>query len=345
MSAAANDKLRTVQIGCGGRAQTHISAMQRCGAIDLVAICDMDKKKVEETGKKFGVTKLYTNMEECIAKEKPEFVDICTPPTIRTSIVEPAIKAGAPAILIEKPIALKPSESRRLVELGKERLICVNTQYQWMSHWQRIWGLLAEKAIGEIRTLRASCGVNILEQGPHDLDLALKAARVSGLPAPEWVVAQCWGIEHFGPFPVPHDTTATVGMGDARLHFNAGPSAPNVPGESVIYLQQQVEIIGSKGRIWVSLNKGGHIWIDGKHEEIDTNWPRGDGESQPALYVSIRDALRKNTWKDFPTRVEISAQISDIMFGCYASALGGGKIKLPSQFEDSLVDKVANLPK
>src|SRR5689334_11231890 len=105
MCAAANDKLRTVQIGCGGRAQTHISAMQRCGAIDLVAICDMDKKKLEETGNKFGVTKLYTNMEECIAKEKPEFVDICTPPTIRTSIVEPAIKAGAPAILIEKPIA------------------------------------------------------------------------------------------------------------------------------------------------------------------------------------------------------------------------------------------------
>jgi predicted dehydrogenase len=342
---SANGKLRAVQVGCGGRAQTHMASMIKSGAIDLVAICDIDEPKLKAAAEKFKVAKTYKNMGEMIQKEKPEFVDICTPPTIRTSIVEPAIKAGAPAILIEKPIALVPSESRRLVELGKDRLICVNTQYQWMSHWQRIWGLLKEKALGEIRLLRASCGVNILEQGPHDLDLALKAARISGLPNPEWVVAQCWGVERFGKLPVPHDTSATVGLGDARLHFNAGPSAPNVPGESVIYLQQQVEIIGSKGRIWVSLNKGGSIWIDGKHEELDTNWPRGDAESQPALYVSIRDALHNNTWREFPTRVEVSAQISDVMFACYASALGGGKVKLPSEFPDDLVDKLEGLPK
>ncbi|MCW8131773.1 MAG: Gfo/Idh/MocA family oxidoreductase [Planctomycetota bacterium] len=337
-------KLRAVQVGCGGRAQTHIKAMIACGEVELLAICDIDAAKLKATAEKYNIPKTYASMEEMIQKEQPEFVDICTPPTIRTSIVEPAIKAGAPAVLIEKPIALLPSESRRLVELGKDRLICVNTQYQWMSHWQRIWGLLQEKALGEVRLLRASCGVNILEQGPHDLDLALKAARISGLPAPEWVVAQCWGIERFGKTPVPHDTAATVGLGDARLHFNAGPSAPNVPGESAIYLQQQVEIIGSKGRIWVSLNKGGSIWIDGKHEEIDTNWPRGDAESQPALYVSIRDALHNNTWKEFPTRVEISAQVSDVMFGCYASALGGGKVKLPQEFPDSLVDQLEKLP-
>jgi UDP-N-acetylglucosamine 3-dehydrogenase len=341
----SNEKLRAVQVGCGGRAQAHISSMISSGAIDLVALCDMDEKKLQEAGKKHSIARLYRSMEEMIQKEKPELVDICTPPTIRTSIVEPAIKAGAPAILIEKPIALTPSESRRLVELGKDRLIAVNTQYQWMPHWQRIWGLLKEKALGEIRLLRASCGVNILEQGPHDLDLALTAARVSGLPDPQWVTASCNGVERFGKFPVPHDTSATIGLGDARLHFNAGPSAPMVPGEDCPWYQQQVEIIGNKGRAWVSLNKGGSLWLNGKIEEFETGWPRGDNEAQPAMFRNLRDVLKTGTWKTFPTRVEVSAQISDVMFACYASALGGGRVKLPAQFEDNLIERIEGLPK
>jgi len=34
-----------------------------------------------------------------------------------------------------------------------------------------------------------------------------------------------------------------------------------------------------------------------------------------------------------------------VIFACYASALGGGRVKLPAQFQDSLVDKLESLPK
>ena len=338
-------KLRVVQVGCGGRAQTHMASMLSSGAVDLVGICDLDAAKLKDSAAKYNVARTYSNMQEMIQKEKPELVDICTPPMIRASIVEPAIKAGAPAILIEKPIALTPSESRRMVELGQDRLIAVNTQYQWMPHWQRFWGLLKERALGDVRLLRASTGCNILEQGPHDLDLALKAARLSGLPNPEWVLASCCGIERYGQFPIPADTSATVGMGEARLHFNAGPSAPPVPGEKVIYLHQQVEVIGNKGRLWVSLNQGWTLWLDGKFESGRTNWPDDDKSSQPALYVNLRDSLHAGTWRDFPTRVETAGQISDVMFACYASALGGGRVKLPAEFPDSLIERVETLAK
>jgi predicted dehydrogenase len=253
-------KLRVVQVGCGKRAQAHVAAMLASGAIDLVALCDLDQQKLHATGEKFGISRRYRDMEAMIRAEEPELVNIVTPPIIRAAIVEPAIAAGAPALLIEKPLALTPSESRRLVVLGRDRLIAVNTQYQWMPHWQRFWGLLAKRGLGAVRTLRASTRCNLLEQGPHILDLALNAAALSGLPDPEWVLAACDGLERFGPTPVPADTSATIGLGEARLYFNAGPSAPEVPGETVIWYQQQVEIIGERGRLWVSLNQGWSLW-------------------------------------------------------------------------------------
>ncbi len=122
------------------------------------------------------------------------------------------MRAGAKAILIEKPIALKPSESRRLVELGRECFISVNTQYQWMPHWQRFWKMLENRELGEIRSVRCGTTTNILEQGPHVFDLVTKATSLSGLPAPQWVLAACTGLEWFGDVPVPADTAATVGV-------------------------------------------------------------------------------------------------------------------------------------
>jgi predicted dehydrogenase len=339
------NKLRVVQVGCGGRAQHHIAAMLACGAVDLVALCDVDDRRLHTTGDKFGVAKRYQDLAEMIRVEQPELVDIVTPPTIRAAIVEPAIAAGAPAVLIEKPIALTPSEARRLVELGRDRLIAVNTQYQWMPHWRRLWGLLSEGGLGQVRLLRASTRCNLLEQGPHILDLALTAAALSGLPAPEWALAACAGVERFGTTPVPADTSATIGLGEARLHLNAGPSAPEVPGETVIWYQQQVEVIGDAGRLWVSLNQGWKLWRDGQFESGPTGWPKNDGEAQTALFVHLRDTLHSGgeAWRVFPTRIDMAARNADVMFGCYASALGGGRVALGGTWPDSVVDAVERL--
>jgi predicted dehydrogenase len=339
------DKLRVAQVGCGARAQHHLAAMLACGAVEVLALCDQDDQRLQATGERFGIARRYHDMADMIRAEQPELVDIVTPPTIRASIVEPAIEAGAPALLIEKPIALSPSESRRLAELGRDRLIAVNTQYQWMPHWQRFWGLLAEGGLGTLRTLRASTGVNLLEQGPHILDLALKAAALGGLSEPEWVLAACAGLERFGTTPVPADTAATIGLGAARLHLNAGASAPPVPGEQVIWFQQQVELIGERGRLWVSLIQGWQLWRDGQFEAGETDWPRNDGEAQAALFVHVRDTLKAGgeVWRTFPTRVEVAARTMDVLFGCYASALGNGRVALGAEWPDALVEQIERL--
>lgn len=334
-----SDKLRAVQVGCGPRAQAHLAAMQASRAVEVVALCDLDDERLQATGERFGITRRYSDMAEMIRAEQPELVDIVTPPTIRLPVVEAAIAAGAPALLIEKPLSLTPSEARQLTALGQERLIAVNTQYQWMPHWQRFWGMLSEHVLGPVRLLRASTRANLLEQGPHVLDLAFKVAALSGLPAPEWVLAACAGVEHFGRTPVPADTSATIGLGEARLHLNAGPSAPEVPGETVFWYQQQVEVIGDRGRLWVSLNQGWQLWRDGQFESGPTRWDQNDGEAQKALFAHLRDVLHAGSaaWQEFPTRIEVAARNADVLFGCYASALSNNRVALTSAWPDSIV--------
>ena len=200
---STGERLRVVQVGCGARGRAHSAAMRACGAVDLVAICDLLAENVQALGDEFGIARRYADLTTMIEAEQPDLVDIITPPTIRVGIVEEAIAAGAPAILIEKPIALTQADARRLADLGQERLIAVNTQYPWMPHWQQFWDLLRGQGLGPLRTLRVGTRANLLEQGVHVVDLALRAAALGGLPEPEWVLAACDGTEYFGATPVP----------------------------------------------------------------------------------------------------------------------------------------------
>jgi predicted dehydrogenase len=331
-------RMRIAQIGCGGRAQAHLAAMLTHPDVEVVALCDRDEARLHATGERFGITQRYTDLAQAIAQSQPDLVDIVTPPEIRLSIIAAAIAAGAPAILIEKPLALTPSESRAIAKLGESHLIAVNTQYQWMPHWQEVWQILRTQQLGAIRSIRASTGVNILEQGPHVLDLAFTAIEAAGLPAPEWVLASCEGIEWFGQTPVPADTSAVMGIGDIRLFFNAGPSAPPVPGETNKYYQQQLEIIGERGRIWVSLNQGWHWWSDGAFRTGRTAWPDDDDVAQRALFGHLHQTLIGGTdWRQFPTHITHAYRRQQMMFACYASSQLRQRVSLTQEWGDEII--------
>ena len=339
------EKIRIASVGCGPRGDAHMAAMRESRAADLVAACDLDERRRCAAGSKHGVPSLYHDLAEMIEREQPDLVDIVTPPTLRCEIVEAAVAAGARNVLIEKPIALRPSESRRLLELSRSTgcFIAVNTQYQWMPHWRRFWRLISDGALGEIRTIRCGTRTNILEQGPHVIDLALRAAQLGGLPQPQWVLAATTGVEHFGDVPVPADTAAVMGLGPARLFWNQGESAAEVPGETTYWFHIQVEIVGSRGRLWVSLNQGWELWLADKVERGDTAWPRDDALAQAALFTELRDRIRDDTTHEFPTRIDVAATASDLIFACYAASLINGRVALPAKVDDWVVEQLAVL--
>lgn len=341
-------RLRVAVVGCGPRAHAHLAAMRDGGAVEAVAVCDHHDQRLEIAGQKFGITRRYKDLAEMVRVERPEVVDVVTPPVGRVDTIGAVIDAGAKAVLIEKPVALKPSESRQLRELAREAFIAVNTQYPWMPHWRRFWEVLGGGQLGEVRTIRCGSRTNLIEQGPHTLDLALRAAELSKLPEPQWVMAAAAGLEYFGPVPAPADICAVYGLGDARLYLHHGPGAPAVPGEETFWYHIAVDVTGTEGRLMVTLNRGWQLWrrdADGKatFESGDTAWPRDGHAAQTALFAELRDRVRAGTTAEFPTRIEVAARNADLMFAAYASALGMGKVALPLNLHDTVVEKLKGL--
>jgi hypothetical protein len=149
--------------------------------------------------------------------------------------------------------------------------------------------------------------------------LALTAADCSGWSAPQWVQATCGGIEYFGSTPSLADTSAVIGMGDGRIWAQRWQFGTRGPHETGLYYQQQVDIVGSAGRIWVSLNQGWCLWdAQGMHPG-QTGWPHDDGLAQAALFRHLQQVpAGGGELAHFPTRIAVAARNQDVMFGCYA---------------------------
>lgn len=316
-------------IGAGRRAGEELESMRLSGRAIPVGFWNRTHEVADTRSREVGLDRGFATVTEMIEVTAPDVVNVVTHPSARIPLLREAIAAGARVILLEKPIALTPAELAEVQAMGDEVFVAVNTQYRWMSHWQRFWRVIAEGGIGEVLGIRVSTGVDILEQGPHLLSLALTAARVAGLPSPTWVLAGGADEIQYGDIAVPANITAVMDLGDARLQLLAGPAAPRVADEDVIYYQQQVEIIGSKGRIWSSLTKGWKLWTEEGFTSGTTEWPRDDHQSQADLFSDLADAVHDPSRRaDFPTSIDRAAEEAAVLFACIESARSGRRVDL-----------------
>ena len=99
---------KSVIIGVGGgRAHGHADAYEFVKKGRVVAVCDLRPDAMDEFGDKFDISARYTDYREMFEKEKPELVQVSTPPDVRLNVLEAAETAGVPAAIVEKPLAIQ----------------------------------------------------------------------------------------------------------------------------------------------------------------------------------------------------------------------------------------------
>lgn len=128
-------KFRVAIIGCGGIAQTHLTAYKSIPEVEIVAGVDIKRDRLDIMKNTWGLPEeaLFTDWNEMLQKIKPDAVDVCTPNGVHCAPVVDACKAGCHAF-VEKPMAMNPAECEQMIAAAKKSKVKLSVGFQWRYH-------------------------------------------------------------------------------------------------------------------------------------------------------------------------------------------------------------------
>ena len=85
----------------------------------LVAVCDLDKEKLNNFAAKHKVA-AYTDIQDMLSKEKLDGVIVATPHYSHVGIAKACVEKGV-SVLVEKPISVTVEEAKELIKEDKKK--------------------------------------------------------------------------------------------------------------------------------------------------------------------------------------------------------------------------------
>jgi len=118
--------IRVGVVGLGFMGQTHLNCYKTMKGVRVVAVCDVDRKKLKRAGGTTGNlggkrqsldfrgVELYTNYDEMLAKAKLDAVSITLPTWLHADHTVKALNEGL-HVMCEKPMALDLAQCRKMI--------------------------------------------------------------------------------------------------------------------------------------------------------------------------------------------------------------------------------------
>lgn len=146
-------KLRGVAVGAGYFSHFQYEAWQRMPEVEIVALCNRSAAAGKAVQEKFNVPRHYTDFEEMILTEKPDFVDIITPPETHLEMCRFASKHGI-HIICQKPLAPTIQEAEEIVHLTSEAGVrfMVHENWRFQPWYREIKRLIDQGHIGRVHS-------------------------------------------------------------------------------------------------------------------------------------------------------------------------------------------------
>jgi predicted dehydrogenase len=349
---------KTLQIGCIGLGQINRVHMQGWAAspyAEVIAGCSRSDATRIVWGQEFGVTALYSDASDLLARSDIDAVDICTPTASHTALVIAALEAGK-HVLCEKPLAVTPPEIERIIDAqqasGKQ--VMTGQHYRYFGTAQALKTEIDQGALGDIYHARAwmlrrnafiptstfvyqseAGGGAGLDIGVHILDLAVwmmgqpKAVRVSGATtralSSRHPVFSEW---HSGEYPKDADVDElTV----ALIHFANGATL-SLEVSWMLHHDTQ----GENPKLWLYGTAGGVEWpqnvllsSDYQNKTLHRRLINSKPDPLPAQALACIDFARCIIeGKPCPITPQESLAVARILEAIYDSARQGEEIRL-----------------
>ena len=223
--------------------------------VELVAACDIDGGRLDELGRRYEVSHLYSSYEEMLHREEIDLLVIASWTSTHAPIVLEACKVGIRGILCEKPISTDLAFADAMVAACRDAHVplVINHERRFDRYYRKAREIIQTGEIGELRTIignvlcrrwaggrwkdhpELSGGGPLLHDGTHLIDMMRFLSGDIG-----WVSAD---VEVGG---VESDVEITAA---AMLRFRNGVIGFIEAGGDREYFNFELDIQGSHGRI------------------------------------------------------------------------------------------------
>lgn len=152
MSAAA---LRGAVVGAGFFARHHLDAWRRLPGVAIVAVADLDAARAEALARQWHVPRWYANVEELLARERLDFLDVITRPEMHLSLTLLAAVHRV-HVICQKPLAPTLADCRVMVTACEDfgvRLLA-HENWRWQPWYRATKSLLDAGRVGDVVQLR-----------------------------------------------------------------------------------------------------------------------------------------------------------------------------------------------
>jgi len=262
----------------------------------LVAGCNRGEEKLRAFGKRWGVTALYHDYREMLARENLDIVAVATHPPLHPEMVIAAAEAGVKGIFCEKPMALSLAECDAMIEACERAgtKLLIHCTRRWSGPYEAARRLIEAGTLGELLRLVAHCqgckpfpSWQVEHEGPllHDAVHTFDTFRFLAGDV-EWV----WGTatRRTEEFRV-EDTSYSL------LKFKTGVDGVVLVDELAEYERWDIELQFTHGKVALPSEE---LWTI-RPEDFEAGWwyeltPGEFPESpwdEPAIQLAARDLI------------------------------------------------------
>jgi predicted dehydrogenase len=316
-------------LGCGPRAIGHAEAYAHVLSGRLVAACDLDGERLRKYCDRFRIEARFTDLREMLETVRPDLLHVVTIPE-RLAVIQVALQAPPRALLVEKPLACRPSVGYAILDSCREAGVPLYVNHQLRHHapFQRVRDAILGEEIGTLVSLRGSSKGQLLEQGTHLLDLL--SFVQDDVPA-QSVLAAAEGAAAFQkPHASPDNTLmAFRWRGGVPVLLESGAASPTWRDETNFWLNKGIEAVGTRGSVGSSSNHGWWIVTDRGRFGEERSYEEEDVLAQARLIEGIFHCFHDPTYQH-PNRPEVSPIAFNLAQAAMQSALERRRISLPA---------------
>jgi predicted dehydrogenase len=145
-------KARIGLVGTGWWATyAHLPALQERPDVEIVALANRGAEKLRVAAEAFQVGSTYTDYREMLDREKLDGVVVSASHHAHYEIARAALERGC-HVLVEKPMVLRPSEARELLELAQRQGRAIVMSYPWgyTAHVRRARAAILSGELGKV---------------------------------------------------------------------------------------------------------------------------------------------------------------------------------------------------